>query len=220
MQAVLITGIPLAAALMLLSGDVIQFLRYPVEFGHSIPLLAVLAISMPVTGTLMLVGTIVAAANRQKRWAVAMFITTVVALSLDPPFIWAFDRWYGNGAIGAVTTDVISEVFMISIGLRLLPAGLVDRSLSGVLIRALAASSLMVGVMGAAKVLLDPGLIPLVLIGAPVYGVALLAIGGVTIDDLRALATSTFRREQAVEPSPAGEASTGYTAAQVGAEGR
>lgn len=218
-QAVLIVGIPLALALMLLSGDVIRFLHYPVEFDHSIPLLAVLSINMPVTGMLMLVGTIVAAANLQKRWAIVMLLTTVVAVALDPAFIWAFDRWYGNGAIGAVVVSVICETFMISIGFRLLPAGLVDRSVLGMLLRISAASVTMAGAMGAAKLLVDPGLIPLVLIGGPVYCVALLAAGGVTVAELRLVASSAFQRGGAGEAPVASGGATGYATAQVGGEG-
>jgi O-antigen/teichoic acid export membrane protein len=218
-QAVLITGVPLAMALMLLSGDVIHFLRYPGEFGHSVPLLALLAVNMPVTGTLMIVGTIVIAANRQRQWAIAMLLTTVLSLILDPGLVLVFDRFYGNGAIGAVVTTVIAEGFMISIGLRLMPEGLLDRGMFSILFRALGASLAMVGAMGAAKAVLEPGLVPLALIGAPVYCVALLAAGGVTAGDIKALAGSILRREPAAEPPLAGTAATGYATAQVGSEG-
>lgn len=218
-QAVLITGIPLAMALMLLSGDVIHFLRYPSEFSHSVPLLSLLAIGMPVTGTLMIVGTIVIAANRQKQWAIAMFLTTALSLILDPGLVWLFDRLYGNGAIGAVVTTVIAEAFMISIGLRLMPEGLLERSMFGILVRALGASLAMVAVMGAAKALLDPGLVLLALVGAPVYCVALLASGGVTLEDLKILAASILRRERAAEPPLAGTAGAGYATARAGGEG-
>ena len=89
----------------------------------------------------------------------------------------------------------------------------------GILFRALGASLAMVGVMGAAKALLDPGLVPLALVGAPVYCVALLAIGGVTVGDLKILAASILRRERTEEASLAATTAAGYATAQMGSEG-
>jgi O-antigen/teichoic acid export membrane protein len=218
-QAVLVTGMPLALALMLLSGDIIHFLHYPQEFNHSVPLLALLAVNVPVTGALMVLGTVVIAANQQKRWAFAMFVTTALTALLDPALVLTFDRWVGNGAIGAVTTTVVSEMVMINLGLRLVPKGLIDRSVVTMLLRALSAALVMVGVMGAAKLLLEPGLVPLVLIGGPTYGLALLANGGVTIGELRLLTSLAFGRGRAQGPGLAGEAASPYGAAPMGSRG-
>ncbi len=218
-QAVLTTGVPLALALMLVSGDIIHFLHYPSEFSHSIPLLSLLAFNVPVTGTLMLVGTIVIAADRQKRWAVTMFLTTVLSLLLNPFLILTSDILFQNGAIGAAVTSIVAEAFMIAIGLRLLPPQVLDKSSVGVLIRSLIASLAMVGVMGAAKVLLDPGLIPLVLIGGPTYVVSLLAVGGVKLDELRLLLLIASRREPVLVGHLLDKGSAGYVTAPVRGEG-
>ena len=214
LQAVLVTGVPLALALMLLSGDVIHFLRYPSEFSRSIPLLAIISFNVPVTGTLMVIGTVVIAANQQKRWAFAMFLTTALSLVIDPGLVLAFDRLYDNGAIGAVASTVITEAFMINIGLRLMPKGLIDRSVVPMLLRTFSAALVMAGVMGAAKLLLDPGLVPLVLIGAPTYGLALLANGGVTIGELKLLTSIAFGRGRLREPGLAGDVASPYVTAE------
>ena len=218
-QAVLTTGVPLALALMLVSGDIIHFLRYPSAFSHSIPLLSLLAFNVPVTGTLMLVGTIVIAADRQKRWAMTMLLTTVLSLVLNPFLILTSDNLFQNGAIGAAVTSIVAEAFMIGIGLRLLPPQVLDKSSVGVLARSLVASLVMVGVMGAAKVLLDPGLIPLVLVGGPTYVVSLLAVGGVTLGELKLLLLIASRREPVLAGHLLDKGSASYVVAPVRGEG-
>ncbi|MGD0766416.1 MAG: flippase, partial [Dehalococcoidia bacterium] len=148
MLAVLTTGVPIAAACLILSGDLIHFLHYPPEFQHSVPLLAIFALTLPVTGSLMLVGTVVIAADKQKEWAVTMAITAVISVILDVLLILFFDRVYANGAIGVSTAAVISEALMMALGIRLVPAGVIGRSVLLALIRSVAASLVMLAAMG------------------------------------------------------------------------
>jgi len=167
----------------------------------------------------MLVGTIVIAADRQKRWAMTMFLTTVLSLVLNPFLILTSDILFQNGAIGAAVTSIIAEAFTISIGLRLLPAQVLNRSSIGVLVRSLIASLVMVGVMGTAKILMNPGLIPLVLVGGPTYVVSLLAVGGVTLGELKLLFFVACRREPVLVGGPTDKGSIGYIVAPVRGEG-
>ena len=88
------------------------------------PLLATLALTLPVTGSLMLVGTVVIAANKQKEWAITMAITAVISLAINVPFILFFDRAYGNGALGVTMAAVLSEALMMALGIRLVPKGI------------------------------------------------------------------------------------------------
>ena len=166
MLAVLTTGIPLAAGSIILSGELIGFLRYPSEFQHSVPLLAILALTLPVTGSLMLVGTVVIAADKQKEWAITVAITSVISLAINVPFILFFDRVYGNGALGVTLAAVLSEALMMALGIRLMPAGMLGRPVLIGLVRCLGAAAAMVGVMEGVKLLRDPGFVPLVMIGS------------------------------------------------------
>lgn len=193
MLAVLTTGIPLAAALTLLSGEIIGFLRYPPEFKNSVPLLSLLAITLPITGSLMIIGTVVIAADKQKEWAATMTVTAVISLLINVVLIWLFDRANGNGAIGVATAAVLSEGLLIAIGVRLVPAGLLGWNVARSALRCLAAALVMLATMGAVKLALDPGLVPLLLVGAPVYAAALLAVRGVTVGELRFVASAVLR---------------------------
>jgi len=199
MLAVLTTGIPLAAASLVLSGELIGFLRYPPEFRHSVPLLATLALTLPVTGSLMLVGTVVIAADKQKEWAITIAITSVISLAINVPFILFFDRVYGNGALGVTLAAVLSEALMMALGVRLMPEGVMGRSVLIGLVRCLAASAAMVAVLVSVKLLRDPGFVPLVMLGIAVYFVALLAVRGITIGEVKFLLRAALSRGQAVE---------------------
>jgi O-antigen/teichoic acid export membrane protein len=199
MLAILTTGIPLAAGSLVLSGELIGFLRYPAEFRHSVPLLATLALTLPVTGSLMLVGTVAIAADRQKEWAITVAITSIISLAINIPFIIFFDRVYGNGALGVTIAAVLSEVLMVALGIRLVPAGIMGRSILVGLARCLAASAAMAAVLVGVKMLRDPGFVPLVMLGVAVYFISLLALRGITIAEVKFLLRAALSRGQAAE---------------------
>jgi O-antigen/teichoic acid export membrane protein len=202
MLAVLTTAMPLAAGSLLLSSELIGFLHYPSEFEHSAPLLAILALTLPVTGSLMLVGTVVIAADKQKEWAITVLVTSIISLAINVPFILFFDRVYNNGAIGVAIGAVLSEALMMALGIRLMPRGLMGRPVLIAAARCAAASLLMLVAIGAVKLLLDPGFVPLVCLGVPVYFSALLALGGITVSELKFLVgAALFRRRAAEEMS-------------------
>ncbi len=202
MLAILTTAVPVAAACTLLSGDLIEFLRYPPEFQNSIPLLSILALTLPVTGSLMLIGTVVIAADRQKEWAITVAVTIVVMILMTVPLVLYFDRAHGNGAIGVAISAVLSEALMMALGIRLVPRGVIGRPVLLALVRSIAASLAMLAAMGAAKLLFDPGFLPLILLGGPVCFLALLAVRGVTIGELKFLLGAALSRGRAEEEPP------------------
>ncbi len=216
MLAVLMTGVPIAAGCIILSGDLIRMLHYPPEFTHSVPLLAILALTLPVTGSLMLVGTVVIAADKQKQWAIVMAITTAVSIAIEVPFIILFQRVYANGAIGVSVAAVLSESFMLALGIRLIPKGIVGRETALGCARAVAASTVMFAAMAAVKLTHDPGFIPLVMLGGPVYVISLVAFRGVTVGELRFLA-STIVSQRRGEGAPSGQ--SGVAETTLGSEG-
>jgi O-antigen/teichoic acid export membrane protein len=191
---VLVTGVPIAMASIVLSGDLIRLLHYPSEFSHSVPLLAILALTLPVTGSLMLVSTVVIAADKQKQWAAVMGVTAIISLVINVPFIIIFDHAYGNGAIGVSISAVLSESLMLALGIRLVPEGIIGRNIVIGLARTVAASLVMFAAMGAVKLVHDPGFIPLVLLGGPIYLGTLVAVRGVTIGEIKFLISTALSR--------------------------
>jgi len=185
---ILMAGLPIALGMAMLSGDIIDLLGYPDSFSNSVPLLAIIALSLPVTGVLMLVGTTAFAMDQQSRWVKAMALATTLNVLLALVLIPLFDRGYGNGAIGAALASVVSELVQLAIGLRLVPVGIIDRSVLVSFAKAAAAAMVMVAVVGMTKSFQNPGLAPLVLVGGVAYLAALLVVRGVSPSEIRALA--------------------------------
>ena len=75
----------------------------------------------------MVVGSCLVSAGRQNAWTAVQLGSVVVSTALDPLLISWFQAHYGNGGLGVCTATVISEVFMISGGLWLLPKGILSQ---------------------------------------------------------------------------------------------
>ncbi len=197
MHVVLLSTVPIALGTMMISERLVYFLGWG-EFNESVPLIVILAIHIPIMGADMMIGTALNSLDKQRAWA----ITAVGAALLNPAvncvLIPLTDAAYGNGAIGSATATVLTELFMMVMGLRLLwGEGVFDDRSLAVAVKCLAAAGIMVGAVWLLRELYLPFTI---LAGAGVYGVAALLLGAVSRDDLR-LARS-FVLERARVPAP------------------
>lgn len=78
----------------------------------------------------IILGPAIAAAGRQWRWCAAQSICLVVSATLDPVLIpWA-QRVYGNGSLGVSLSISIAEIAMVTLGLIILPVGILNRNLA------------------------------------------------------------------------------------------
>ncbi len=182
LQVVLVGTIPMAVGLMLLSDKLIDVFHYPSQFQHSVPIMIILALNAPLVGVDMVIGSALNALDKQRQWA----LTGVTAAFLNPAMnmvlIPITQSAYGNGAIGAATATVLTEVFMMSMGLWLLPRGVLDRSSLSVALRCLAAAAVMAAVVWLVRDF--PIVVPIAL-GALVYGGCCLLFRAVVISDLQ-----------------------------------
>jgi len=184
---VLLTGLPIAVGLALVSSDLIALLGYPAGFDNSIPVLVIMASCLPLTGVLMVANTIVVAMDRQAGWVKIMACALLLNVVLNVVFISFFQSWNGNGGIGVAAASVIAESFQMTLSLRLLPKGLFGRELTPQIARALAATALMAGVVVGAQ---QAGLHLLLVapLGAATYAIASLVFGALRPADLSRIA--------------------------------
>lgn len=91
----------------------------------------------------MPIGTTLAAAGRQRAWAVAQFGCVIVSALADPVLIPWFQQRTGNGGLGVCVSTAASEVLMVAAGLWLLPRGVLDRGLARTLALAAVAGAAM-----------------------------------------------------------------------------
>src|SRR5204863_9885771 len=107
---------------------------------------------------------------------------TAVRGALLNPMLNAFaiplsQQMLGNGAVGAAAVTTVTELFMMAVGLRLLPKGVLNRATLTDVLRMLAAGVAMAGVVILTREL--PIVVPVVL-GAIVYCGACLVVGAVS----------------------------------------
>ncbi len=144
---VMLCGVPIALTLLLLPDRIIALLHYPASFRHSIPVLRVGSAGVLLWFAGNALGTMIFASDGQAR----MFRTSVAASLLGIPACVAGSllarHFLHNGAIGAISSDVLLEVYLLWSYLHILPAGtLTGESLSGIG-RCLLAALPMVGLL-------------------------------------------------------------------------
>ena len=188
---VMLCGVPISLVLLLLPDRLVTLLHYPAGFEHSIPVLRVGSVGVLLWFAGNALGTMIFASDRQA----GMFRTSVVASILGIPACVLGSllarHFLHNGAIGAIASDVLLEVYLVWSYTRLLPQGTLDmESLQGIG-RCVAASIPMVVLMA---VLSAQGwglwsLLPSVI----VYLVMCVALGCLRLQDL-APARQVFAR--------------------------
>lgn len=182
----LVTMMPLALGTVVLPDKIVALLGWPEEFRHSIPLMAILALHMPIVGVTTALGSALIAVDRQRAWALVGVGAAIINPAFNLIFIPLTQHAYGNGAIGAAGVTVCTEVLMLTMALRLMPRGILGRETADMAMRCVAAGGLMVPAVWLAR---DLGLIPCVVLGAFVYGSASFVLKTVTRADAEQVAT-------------------------------
>jgi O-antigen/teichoic acid export membrane protein len=77
----------------------------------------------------MPIGSALLAGGKANAWSLVQMLCIVFSVVLDPILIPYFQRTRGNGGLGVCVATVVSEVFMVAMGIWLLPRGVLDRTL-------------------------------------------------------------------------------------------
>jgi len=161
------------------------------SFGPAEDNLRIMSAFIVLTYLAMMLGTGLSAAGRQRPWAAAQFLCVVISAVADPFLVPWFQSHRGNGGLGVCVSTVLSEVLMVVVGMRLAPAGIVDKDMLRGFGAALAAGA---GMVACARIL--SGVTPFV--AAPVavaaYVACLWATGGVKRDEVVALSAFLTRK--------------------------
>jgi len=109
-------------------------------------ILALMGIVLILTYMNMLIGRFLISMDRQGQWTRVMAAAVAATLPLDLLLIPYCDYAFGNGGIGGALSFIITEGWMAWVGLRLLPPGTLGRENAVLVLKALAAASVMAGV--------------------------------------------------------------------------
>jgi O-antigen/teichoic acid export membrane protein len=86
------------------------------SFRPSGAVLAVLGLMMPFIFSTMMVATVAMATGMQRFWNIVMTVAVLLTIALDLVFVPWMDRLAGNGAIGGAMSYVMTEAFMLAVG--------------------------------------------------------------------------------------------------------
>ena len=173
---------PVAVGISVIAGRVIDLFNYPATFQNSIPVLRILAFTLPGTSLLMVMATAVSAMKVERAWSKISLFSLVMVLLLNSALIPLARTYLDNPAIGAAAAFLGAELLTLGFALRRFGHATVDRTtVITVGKTGLAAAAMAVVVLAAAW---SPLAIMIVL-GGMVYVGAALLLKVLPPDDLR-----------------------------------
>ncbi len=190
--------VPASLALSLLSQQIIDILPYPAEFDNSVLTLSLLALTIPITAFLSMLGTIAISVDKQKAMAWALAGTLLLDIALNMITIPYFQDRYGNGGIGAGITTLLAEVVMVIIAVKLMPAELFDRATRIMVGKILVAAAVLTGI-GLLSYPLGVNPIFTVVAGCAVYVGLIFAMKIYTVKEVKTLLYTVMGRRRAAE---------------------
>jgi O-antigen/teichoic acid export membrane protein len=143
-QVALLAAIPMALGIALVASDIVKTLHYPAGFAHSVVLIRILALHIPVVAMDMVMATALTAKDRQKAWLVVGCVAALFNPTLNLIAIPLTNRVFGDGAIGASLITVATEVVMMIGAIYLRPAGILDRATVFFILRCAGAAAFMI----------------------------------------------------------------------------
>lgn len=119
----IIVAVPIAVGMASLAHPIISFLFGLEEYSHSILLLQILSVSILLVYIDFVLNTVLISHDKQKQLSIVAVIATALNIGMNYFAIQFFQTRFGNGAIGAAITTALTEVFVMSFSVYLLPKG-------------------------------------------------------------------------------------------------
>lgn len=135
---------PMAIGIALTASNIVGLFHYPAGFEHTVPLIQILAIHIPIVATDMILAIALTAKDRQVAWVVVGCLAAVFNPLMNLIAIPLTSHRFGDGAIGASIITVATELLMMVGAIYLRPAGILDRRTIWFLLRCVAASVTMI----------------------------------------------------------------------------
>ncbi len=167
----LLVAVPLGLGLFVISDQLILLIFGP-DFAESGPILMVFGLVLIMTYQNIMIGIFLISTDRQNPWTRVIIIATIISIPLDLIFVTWCQRLFNNGAIGGALAFVVTEAFMLIVGIRLLPPGTLVRADLSFASRTLLAGAIMVAAIWWLR---DTFIIIPITAGAAVYFVCIVS---------------------------------------------
>jgi O-antigen/teichoic acid export membrane protein len=185
-------AVPATIGLATFAGPLVHIVFGP-AYQPAAPALLILSLCIPFTFVNIQFAQMLAARDQQWRWTVIMAVSCVVNPLLNVAAIPLAERLWHNGAMGAASALLVTEIVMAVYGVVILRDVLRDRTLHRSVVGATVA-----GAGQAAVLWLTASLWPMVgeSLGIVAYGTIALALGVVSRDDVGLLVGTVTRRRR------------------------
>lgn len=192
---VLVVTIPASLGIAMVADEIVHLL-YGSDYDDAIVLIRILALQIPTTALNTVLATAFVASNRLNKYLVVAAVAAVANPILCVFAINVSNERWGNGAIGASTVMVLTELWVTIGAVYLRSPGVLDRHEVGHLARITLAAAAMV------PVLLVGANLPLAVqigLGGAVYGVVGVLLGAISKDEVRDVVRQVTRRQLATD---------------------
>ncbi len=200
LTSMLILMVPFSALIFALAPAVPSLLGWGPDFDNSVPAMSILAARLPLMAVSMVLAT---GLGYERQWLGIAVFGAGFNVVLNLVAIPVFDRWLGNGAIGAALVEVATELLMLAGALITLPRGIIDCATTWASARVLVAGLGLAAVTMALRSISLPLLLSLSVAAAAgglVYLLLVLLLRVVGLTDLwavRDVALQSLARRQA-----------------------
>ncbi len=197
LRVMLLCMVPLSAAIFVAAPVVPTLFGWPSDFNNSIPSMMILSLQVPIVGVDMVLGTVIMAIGRERRWIKIGLLAAVLNIGGNLALIPLFDHLTGNGPIGASVVTVLTELWMFVGSLIVIPKALLEwRSISSTL--RIVGAAVVAGL--AASALLPFSFVVAAVVGATIYLLLVLVLRVASMDDVRYVTQRLARRRVAPDP--------------------
>lgn len=140
LSLVILCGIPIAFVLLLMPEQILALLHYPSSFAGSVATLRVSGLGVMMDSVALVMGTTVIASDGQWRMARASMLACAIGIPLCAGMSYASQQLWGNGAAGAMASDVVLEFYLLVAYLTTVPRGTFGSGHFSFILRCLVAS--------------------------------------------------------------------------------
>lgn len=124
LRLMILFGIPVSVIIYLFSSPIVHFFMGLDEYGPSVVILQIFALSVPIVYVDFILGSaILGAAEKQRMWAMAGLMAIFVNITINFFLIPYTQTAFGNGGIGAAIATLATELFIMCFAIALLPKG-------------------------------------------------------------------------------------------------
>jgi O-antigen/teichoic acid export membrane protein len=147
LQFMVLAGVPITIGLVCFSRDIVGLFYGLGQYGPAVPVLQILSAGLIVMYIDMVLGTTLLSSDRQKQQSILALCAIPVKLGLNYFLISYTQARYGNGALGAALSTVLTEVGLMVCMLNMIPRAIFRGFPYRAVGKALAAGACMGGVV-------------------------------------------------------------------------